>query len=337
VKARTFVDEVNLQAIAGNGGNGCVGFRREKFVPKGGPDGGDGARGGHVILEGSRDTDSLIGIYYQPIRRAEHGGHGSGQQSSGRTGRDLIVLVPCGTVIRDAETGDEIGEVLDHGQQFIVARGGKGGLGNCHWKSSTHRTPLEHTDGDPGDDVALRLELKIIANVGLVGFPNAGKSSLIAKLTDAHPKVAAYPFTTLNPIIGTIIYEDWLRVTVADIPGLIKGAHEGSGLGHSFLRHIERSGILVYVIDMAGTDGRVPYEDYRILREELEQHREGLTGRPSLVVANKMDVPESEENLKIFKRKTRTKPLSISALTGDGVPAVRARIREMWDALASGG
>jgi GTPase len=332
VKSRTFVDEVTLHATAGNGGNGCVGFRREKFVPKGGPDGGDGGRGGHVILEGSRDTDSLIGIYFQPIRRAEHGGHGMGRDAHGRNGRDLTVLVPCGTVVLDPETGEEIGEVLEHGQQLIVARGGKGGLGNTHWKSSTHQTPLEHTNGVPGDERTYRLELKLIANVGLVGLPNAGKSSLISRLSDAHPKIAAYPFTTLNPIIGTIMYEDYLRVTVADIPGLIRGAHEGAGLGHGFLRHIERSAILVYVIDMAGTDGRLPHDDYRTLREELKLHRASMLDRPSIVVANKMDVPEAAENLKVFKRKTRTKPLLLSAMTGDGVPKLRQAIRELWDA-----
>ena len=331
MKNRTFVDEVLLHAVAGNGGNGSASFRREKFVPYGGPDGGDGGRGGHIILEGSRDTDSLIGIYYSPQRRAEHGGYGRGQQSSGRCGRDMVILVPCGTTVRNHATGELLGDIVEHGQQLMIAKGGRGGRGNCHFKTSTHQAPTEFTPGEMGEDVTLKLELKLVANVGLVGFPNAGKSSLISKLSDAHPKIAAYPFTTLNPIIGTMVFEDYLRVTVADIPGLIKGAHEGVGLGHAFLRHIERSAILVYVIDMSGLDGRKPYEDYRDLKQELKLHRADMIKRPSLIVANKMDVPESAENLKEFKRKTRTKPVLISALTGEGTDALRQTLRELWE------
>ncbi len=332
MKTRTFVDEVVLHATAGNGGNGSASFRREKFVPHGGPDGGDGGRGGHIILEGSRDTDSLIGIYYSPVRRAEDGGIGRGQQASGRNGQDLVILVPCGATIYDKDSGELLGEILEHGQQQIIARGGKGGRGNVHWKTSTHQAPTEHTPGETGEEKSLKLVLRIIANIGLVGFPNAGKSLLISKLTGAHPKVAPYPFTTLNPIIGTMVFEDYVRVTVADIPGLIEGAHEGLGLGHGFLRHIERSAILVYVIDMSGIDGRKPYEDYRSLRNELKLHSAEMIRRPSVIVANKMDVPEAAGNLKEFKRKTRTRPISISALTGEGTAALRQTLRELWEA-----
>lgn len=333
MKNRTFVDEVVLHATAGNGGNGAASFRREKFVPYGGPDGGDGGRGGHIILEGSRDTDSLIGIYYSPQRRAEHGGCGRGQQSSGRCGRDMVILVPCGTLVKNQATGELLGDIVEHGQQLVIAKGGRGGLGNCHFKTSTHQAPLEHTPGGQGEDVTLKLELRLIANVGLVGFPNAGKSSLISKLSDAHPKIAPYPFTTLNPIIGTMVFEDYVRITVADIPGLLKGAHEGVGLGHGFLRHIERSTILVYVIDMSGLDGRKPYEDYRDLKQELKLHRADMVKRPSIIVANKMDLPEAAENLREFKRKTRTKPVLISALTGDGTAALRQTLRELWESV----
>jgi len=329
VKARTFVDSVTFRAASGSGGHGCVSFRREKFVPRGGPDGGDGGRGGHVILRGDRDTDSLIRFFYSPDGRAEHGGQGRGQKLHGRNGRDLLLLVPCGTVVQDQDTGELLGDVVDHGQELIVARGGRGGLGNCHWKTSSHQTPTEHTDGERGETHVLQLDLKIVADVGLAGFPNAGKSSLLRRLSDAHPKVAAYPFTTLNPIIGTMVFDDYARVRVADIPGLIRGAHAGAGLGDDFLRHIERAPCLVHVVDMAGADGRVPHEDYAALLEELELYQPGLAARPSLVVANKMDLPDAAGNLKLFRRKTRTKPIPVSALTADGIPALSSAILDL--------
>jgi len=330
MKTRTFIDSVTIHATGGNGGNGCVGFRREKFVPYGGPDGGDGGRGGHVILQGDHDTDSLVRFFYSPEQRAPAGGHGRGQKCTGRNGQDLILKVPCGTVVRRQDSGELVGDVVEHGQQLIVAGGGRGGLGNCHWKSATHQAPREHTDGEPGEAVTLQLDLKIVADVGLVGFPNAGKSSLITRLSDAHPKIAAYPFTTLNPIIGTLIYDDFFRVKIADIPGLIKGAHAGAGLGYEFLRHIERTTALVFVIDMAGVDTRVPHEDYLSLRAELAQYQAEMLERPSLVVANKMDLPEAAENLKVFKRKTKTKPLAVSAVTGDGIPELKAAIHALY-------
>lgn len=329
MKARTFVDSIALQARAGDGGNGCVSFRREKFVPRGGPDGGDGGRGGHVILRADRDEDSLIRIYYSPHQRGGHGGHGRGKGRHGRNGKDCIVAIPCGTEVRERETGALLGDIVAHGDELVVAHGGRGGLGNMHWKSSTHQAPTEHTDGTPGDEVELQLELKIVADVGLVGFPNAGKSSLLSKLSDAHPKVAAYPFTTLNPVIGTVIFPDYSRLRVADIPGLLEGASEGVGLGHAFLRHIERASYLVFVVDMAGVDQRDPYDDYANLRRELQLHKEELIGRSSIVVANKMDLPEAAENLAGFSEKAQCRPVEVSAERGTGIEELKEAIWEL--------
>jgi GTP-binding protein len=329
VRSRTFIDSVVLHARAGNGGNGCASFRREKYIPKGGPDGGDGGRGGHVILKGDRAADSLEAFHYVPHQSAENGGHGKGKMCHGRNGRDLTASVPCGTEVRDLETDRVVGDILEHGQTLTVARGGKGGLGNCHWKSSTRRAPREHSDGEPGEEASLRLELKLIADIGLVGFPNAGKSSLLTAVSDAHPKVAAYPFTTLHPIMGTIVFEDYTRLRVADVPGLIKGAHEGVGLGDRFLRHIERSSFLLYVIDMAGVDGRCPSDDYADLHEELVQYKAELGMLPSIVVANKMDLPAAVENLPEFRSRTNTQPISVSALTGLGLTELKDEIHRL--------
>lgn len=332
MKARTFVDTVTLYAKAGDGGNGCVSFRREKYIPRGGPSGGDGGRGGHVILHGNHDISSLIRLYYAPHQRAEHGGHGQGKQIHGRNGRDLRLDVPCGTEVWDSEETHLLADIVEHEQEFVVAHGGKGGLGNCHWKSATHQAPREHTDGDPGEEVALRLRLKLIADAGLVGFPNAGKSSLLEAVSDAHPKVAPYPFTTLNPIIGTVIFEDYTRMTLADIPGLIQGAHQGVGLGDAFLRHVERATFLIFVIDMAATDGRRPHEDYDQLKRELTLYREKLGSRPSLLVANKMDVPAARQHLDTFVRETGVRPLEVSAQTGEGVDTLKRELFRMKNA-----
>jgi GTP-binding protein len=335
VKGRIFVDEVTMYAHAGNGGNGAVNFRREKYVPEGGPDGGDGGKGGDVVLVADRDTDSLISIQFSPHQRAEHAGKGGRQRRHGRDGRDCVVRVPCGTIAVNGETGEPIGEAVKEGDRLVVARGGKGGRGNWHWRSATHQVPMEHTDGDPGEEIEARLELKIVADVGLVGYPNAGKSSLLAAISDARPKVAPYPFTTLNPVIGTAIYEDYTRIRIADIPGLIEGAHEGVGLGHRFLRHIERSRFLVYVIDMAGTENRDPVADYECLRKELRLHLEELAERPFVVVANKMDLPEADAKLRGFRRKTKLRPIPISALEGAGIDKLRDELRLRLNQLAA--
>jgi len=326
MKSRKFIDSSPLSAKAGNGGNGSASFRREKFVAMGGPDGGDGGRGGNITLKADRETDSLIGLFFSPIRKAEHGGPGRRQRMHGKNGDDLVIKVPRGTLVMDAESGEVLADIVNEGEEFCIAHGGKGGLGNVHWKRSTHQAPTEKTDGEPGDEVSLKLELKLVADIGLVGFPNAGKSSLLTRISDAHPRVAAYPFTTLNPIIGTIIFENYSRATVADIPGLIKDAHLGVGLGYSFLRHIERAHYLIFVIDMAAVDARMPHEDYLNLKQELTLYREDLMRRPSLVVANKMDCPESAELLAEFIAETGETPLEISAETGEGIPELREAI-----------
>jgi len=330
VKAHRFVDHVTVQVCAGKGGNGCCSFRREACVEKGGPDGGDGGRGGHVIFKADHDEDSLLRIYYTPLLVAEPGVPGRGQKMHGRNGHDLVIKVPCGTVIYEHETQKLIADIVEHGQEVIVAQGGKGGMGNVHWKSSTHQAPREFTPGEPGGEYKLDLELRVLADVGLVGFPNAGKSSLLRCISDAHPKVAAYPFTTLNPIVGTVFFDDYSHLRVADIPGLIEGAHEGVGLGHEFLRHLGRSRLLLYVIDMAGVDGRKPWDDFRALRREIGLYDADLVSRTALVVANKMDMPEAAENLKTFKRKIRQKIIPLSAIENSGVDLLKKRL---WETL----
>lgn len=332
MKTRTFVDHVKVHARAGKGGDGSSSFRREACVPEGGPDGGDGGRGGHVIFKGSHDVDSLIALYFAPQLFAEDGVAGRGQKMYGRRGEDLIVRVPCGTTVLDAETGVQMADIVDHDQEVIIANGGKGGLGNVHFRTSTHQVPTEHTPGDMGEEFRLRLELKTIADAGLLGFPNAGKSSLLACVSDAHPKIASYPFTTLNPIVGTIRYDDFSQLRVADVPGIIEGASAGVGLGIDFLKHLARSRVLVYIIDMAGTDNREPWKDYLTLRREIEQHNAELLERPSLVLANKMDEDAATENLPKFIKKTKVTPLQISAIDADH-PGVAQFKQRLWDIL----
>jgi GTP-binding protein len=328
MKAPTFIDRVQIHVRAGGGGNGVATFRREKYIPYGGPDGGDGGRGGDVILVGDKDVDSLLHLYYQPNHRAQPGENGRGKQQYGHAGADCIVKVPCGTEVRDLETDEWIGEVLEPGQQFVVAKGGKGGLGNMHFKTSTHQAPRECTPGVEGEERRLRLELKLISDIGLVGFPNAGKSTLIGRVSHARPKVAAYPFTTLHPNIGIIDYEDYRTLRIADIPGLIAGAHQGVGLGHDFLRHIERTRFLVLLIDMSGTDARHPADDYFSLRRELELYSRDLAEREFITVANKMDVPEARQFLSEFVARTGVTPMEMSAANGDGIDAFKAVLAE---------
>jgi GTP-binding protein len=323
MKHVVFKDRVKLYVRAGNGGNGCVSFRREKFIPKGGPDGGDGGDGGSVILRCDANEDSLLPLYYQPHQRAKHAQHGMGSQCHGRNGADCIARIPVGTVITDAETGEFIGELIEDGRELVVAKGGKGGIGNIHFKSSTNQTPRQFTEGTPGEEKVLWLELKLVADVGLVGYPNAGKSTLLSRLTHAHPKIAPYPFTTINPIIGTLQYENYHRLRLADIPGLIDGAHEGVGLGHQFLRHIERAKFLLFVIDMAGTDQRNPADDFLHLREELRLHLEELSCTPYIVLANKMDASEAAAHIAEFKERTGEEVYEISAKEGTGLEPVK--------------
>jgi GTPase len=326
MKPTTFVDQVRIQVFAGNGGNGAASFRREKYIPHGGPDGGDGGDGGSVFLRASKDVASLLDLHFAPIVRAAHGEKGRGQQQYGHGGKDKTVPVPTGTEVRDRATDEFFGEVLADGDRLKVAQGGRGGLGNMHFRTSTHQAPTECTEGTPGEIKTLRLTMKTVADVGLVGYPNAGKSTLLGQLSAARPKVAAYPFTTLHPQVGTVVFDATHSIRVADVPGLLKDAHKGVGLGHDFLRHIERTNFLFFVIDMAGIDGRNPADDYLNLREELKLYNPELAKRPYWLLANKMDEPAAQKNLAAFKRKTKEKPLEMAAALGEGVPGLKTKL-----------
>lgn len=323
MKNRKFIDTAKAYLQSGNGGNGCVSFRREKFVPKGGPDGGDGGRGGHVIIRADQNEDSLIKTYFQPHHKAETGGHGQGRRKHGANGRDHILTVPCGTQIFNYSSNELIADLVEHGQEIIAAKGGRGGLGNCHWKTSVNQAPRQHTNGEPGEQLEIRLDLKLMAAAGLVGMPNAGKSTLLTAISHAHPKTAAYPFTTLNPIPGTIVSETYESMRILDIPGIIKGAHSGAGLGHSFLKHMERVKLLVYVLDMAGTEGRNPVEDFLSVKDELEKYNSDFIKRPFLIAANKMDIQGAEQNLAEFVEKTGQKTIPLSAKDGTGLEVLK--------------
>ena len=298
-----FVDQAEITVKAGDGGSGCCSFRREAFVPKGGPNGGDGAPGGNIVFIGDPGEQSLANFIFNRRFVAENGGNGSGKDCHGRRGRDLYVKVPLGTLVHSLETGDLLADIDREGQEVVIAVGGRGGRGNARFATSTNRAPREHEPGEKVEPLELKLDLKMVADVGFVGYPNAGKSTLLGAISNAKPKIAPYPFTTLHPVIGTCEYPDFRKILVADVPGLIDGAHLNVGLGHYFLRHIERTKLLLYVIDMAGVDGRTPLEDYRVLKNELEQYMEGLSDRAMLIVANKMDLPESAENLKELRKK----------------------------------
>jgi len=328
MKSMAFVDQVRIQVFAGNGGHGSASFRREKYIPHGGPDGGDGANGGSVVLRASKDVASLLDLRFAPIKKATHGENGRARQQYGKNGKDKVVPVPLGTEVRDDDTDELIGEVLVDGDRLLVAKGGQGGLGNLHFKTSTHQAPEEFTEGTEGEIKNLRLTMKTVADVGLVGYPNAGKSTILSQLSAARPKVAPYPFTTLHPNVGTVIFDVTHSIRMADVPGLIKDAHQGVGLGHHFLRHVERTDFLLFVIDMSGLDGRDPAKDYLSLREELRLYKPELEHRPYWIVANKMDEPDSKKNLTAFKRKTKEKPILMSAAFDEGVEDLKARLFE---------
>lgn len=324
-----FYDETEVKLRAGDGGNGVASFRREKFLPKGGPDGGDGGKGGDVVLEGDENTGDLRTFHFKGHWQAGNGDPGQGRQKTGRGGDDCVLKVPCGTVVHDRETGRIVTEVLEHEQRVVLLAGGAGGLGNLHFKSSTHQAPREFTAGKLGEVGEYKFVLKTIADIGLVGFPNAGKSSLIALITQARPKAAAYPFTTLHPNLGIIEYpERYERLRLADIPGLIEGAHENRGLGHRFLRHIERCKLLLLILDMAAEDGRDPLEDYVQLREELRLYDPALAEKPHLVAANKMDEPLAGENLERFRQKFGIPTFPISCLSEEGIAALKEGLRQ---------
>lgn len=317
-----FTDRVTVYLKAGKGGNGCVSFRREKFVPKGGPDGGDGGKGGDIIFQADRNHSTLVDFYYKPHIKADRGRHGSGSNKTGRSGKNITVKVPIGTLVVDPESNLTIHDFLQHGEKKVMARGGRGGRGNAQLATSRNRAPQEAQPGEEGEEISFRLELKLIADVGLVGFPNAGKSTIISRISSAKPKIASYPFTTLSPVLGTVKYDVYKSFVVADIPGILEGAHDNVGLGHAFLRHIERTKVLVFVIDMGAVDRPDPVKDYRILEEELRLHKPDLITKPRLLVANKMDLTNSQEHLDALVESGIHDPsmiFPISAATGAGL------------------
>lgn len=358
-----FVDRIKVFAQAGSGGRGSVSFRREKFVPKGGPDGGDGGRGGDVILRADRHVDNLSSLFYEPIIKAKNGGHGMGKKMAGRSGADKVVKVPVGTIVWPAEgekrrtpnaesfreqaaehrtpNGDQLAignwqlpmeplaDLTREGQEFVLC-GGAGGKGNVHFKSSRNRAPRQYTEGEEGEQGHFLLELRTIADAALVGYPNAGKSTLLRKISAARPKVAPYPFTTLHPIIGVVDFSEYRRATIADIPGLIEGAHRGLGLGHEFLRHITRCRALLFVLDIAGSEGRNPVEDLQQLRREIDLYDPLLSKRPWFVIANKMDLPNADENLKTLRKHfSKIDIVAVSAAKNEGIDALKQKL-ETW-------
>ena len=387
-----FIDEIKIYAQAGHGGKGAVAFHREAYITKGGPSGGNGGRGGSVILQADHDLNNLIQQYYVPRLLAQDGEHGMGKGMDGHAGKDLIIKVPCGTLVwrlkdttppietrmkKDGDEEDEdekpiigsgmgkrpllrsshglsameidlsqetnpgaaaeaapeervlVADLTTDGQQFVLCKGGRGGLGNRNFATARHQTPRFAQPGEPGIEGEYQLELRLMAEIGLVGYPNAGKSTLLTAISKARPKIAAYPFTTLTPQIGILEYADWKRLTVCDVPGLIEGAHNNVGLGHAFLRHIKRCKILVLLLDMAGTDGREPWDDYKQLLKELELYDPELLERPRIVVANKIDEAIAEEKLKQFKKKIKkVSPLPLSAAFGEGMDHFKQTIRE---------
>ncbi len=290
-----FVDEASIHVQAGNGGNGSASMRREKYVPFGGPDGGDGGKGGSVILEGDSGLNTLVDFRHRRLFRAQNGEGGRGRQMYGKGGEDIIIRVPLGTIVKDEESGEVLGEVTEHKQQMLVARGGKGGLGNVHFKSSTNRAPRRTVPGEPGEEHQLHLELKVLADVGLLGYPNAGKSTLISAVSAARPKVADYPFTTLHPNLGVVRIDSERSFVIADIPGIIEGAAEGAGLGIQFLKHLQRTGLLLHLVDLAPVDGKNPAEAVRELEHELERYDEELVGKPRWLIFTKTDLLSEEE------------------------------------------
>jgi len=327
-----FIDEAMITVQSGSGGKGCVSFRREKFIPRGGPDGGDGGKGGDIILITTSRKRTLYHFKFQKHFKAENGAHGQGKQKTGKNGRNLTIELPPGTLVIDADTGHLIKDLVDTGETFVILKGGRGGQGNTKFKTSTHRTPRFAQPGEPGETRKLKLELKLLADVGIIGLPNAGKSTLIAAISSARPKIANYPFTTLTPSLG-VVQTNWAEpFVVADIPGLIKGAHQGTGLGIKFLRHIERTRILIHLIDVSSIDPDDPLQQYRTINQELGMYDEKLVQKPQIVVLNKLDLPGIRKAAEIFQSALKDKKvLLISALTGQGLEQLKSQIVRLLD------
>jgi len=326
-----FIDEARILVKAGDGGNGCLAFRREKYVPRGGPSGGDGGRGGDVTLVSTEHQNTLLQFRFNPEHKAERGRHGEGSQRTGAEGRSLDVQVPVGTVVYDESTGERLYDFTQPGERFTVARGGKGGKGNARFATSTHQAPTEHEPGRPGDEKHLRLELKLLADVGLVGFPNAGKSTLISRISAARPKIADYPFTTLEPNLGVVQFDDFRSFVVADIPGLIEGAHLGHGLGVQFLRHIERTRLLAHLVDVSDSSGRDPVQDFETVMEELASFSDDLVKKPMILVATKMDAAQDPERVARLRSLAAERGLpcfEISSVTGQGIEQLKFAMAE---------
>ncbi len=334
-----FIDEAKIRVKAGDGGNGCMAFRREKFVPRGGPSGGDGGRGGDIVMESTQRHNTLLYFRFNPEHKAERGEHGMGSNCTGREGKDIVLKVPVGTVVYNAETGELLHDFQQPDERLIVARGGRGGRGNQHFATSTHQAPREHEMGYPGEEFTLRLELKVLADIGIVGYPNVGKSTLISRISAAKPKIADYPFTTLEPNLGVVTVGEAPHeetFVVADIPGLIEGAHEGAGLGDRFLRHVERTHLLVHLVDVSDASGRPdPVADYKTIVNELASFGGGLDDKPVIVVASKMDAvnPGKLKKLAAMAKRRKLPFYEISAVTGQGVQqlkyAMAERVREL--------
>ncbi|MCU1313511.1 MAG: GTP-binding protein Obg, partial [Acidobacteriaceae bacterium] len=340
-----FIDEARIRVKAGDGGNGCMAFRREKFVPRGGPSGGDGGHGGDVVMESSERHNTLVHFRFNPEHKAERGRHGEGSNCTGRDGESLVLKVPVGTALYDDETGELIHDFAHPDERIVIARGGRGGRGNQHFATSTHQAPREHESGRPGEERSFRLELKLLADAGLVGYPNAGKSTLIARLSAARPKIADYPFTTLEPNLGVVTVGEAPHeesFVVADIPGLIEGASGGAGLGVQFLRHIERTRVLVHLVDVSDGSGREsPVDDFKVIQTELKSFGHGLDEKPMLVVASKVDVanPEKLKKLQAMAKRRKLPFYAISAVSGTGVHALKyaiaAEVRQAREAERS--
>jgi GTP-binding protein len=317
-----FIDEAEISIKAGDGGRGCVSFRREKYVPRGGPDGGDGGAGGDITFVTNRDLTSLIDFKYKRLYKAGRGQHGMGSNCHGKNGHSLTIRVPVGTIIKDADTGEQLQDMTVEGQEYLSVKGGRGGKGNAHFATSTHQAPKFAQPGEPGEERQIRLILKLLADASIIGFPNAGKSTLISHISAARPKVADYPFTTLVPHLGVVRYGHFKSFVIADIPGLVAGAHEGRGLGTRFLKHIERTGIFIHILDLSPDTGRDPREDFRVINEELKRFKSELALRPQVVALNKIDLTEARETapelLKFFEDKG-IKVFQISGATGEGL------------------